>query len=150
MTMNNTTKTISKVSFSLALGCLLTVGCATARSTNPGATTAAGPIGAMVVRGPSVKAVVAGPNTIHVYSAYEGGEIYTAASVSGTDSDCQAAGQHLLGRPARLQADRVATVDVGSGEVACLQTASRGAFELLWHARKKPRQPVVVAHFGGE
>jgi len=146
--MNKTT-TISKVCFSLAMGCLLTVGCATAGSTSPATATAGnGPIGALVVKGPSVKAVVAGPNTIHVYSAYEGGAIYTAAAVAGTDTDCQAG--NLLGQRARLDADRVVTIDVAAGQVACLQTASRGAFELLWHARKKPSQPMVVAHFAGE
>jgi hypothetical protein len=152
MTMNKTTttKTISKVCFSLTIGCLLTVGCATAGTTSPATAAASGPIGALVVRGPSVKAVVAGPNTIHVYSAYEGGAIYTAAAVAGTDTDCQASSGRPLSQPARLAADRVETVDVAAGQVACLQTASRGSFELLWHARKKPSQPVVVAHFGGE
>jgi len=146
--MDNKTNTLSKVCFSLALGCLMTVGCASAGSTSPAP--ASRSVGTLLVKGPSVRAVIAGPSTIHAYSQFPGGAIYTTSAAAATDTDCRTAAQRAAAPRAPLAADHVVTVDVGAGQVACLETASRGAYELLWHERDKPAREVVVAHGGDQ
>jgi hypothetical protein len=129
-------KAISKlfVVFSFAFGCA---------STQVGRPTqsASALRGTVVLDGPSVKAVVVGPSTIHAYSAYEGGSIYTAPAVTGTDSDCRGA----AGRVSLLPRDRIAAVEVGAGRVACLASARAGSFELLWHTSREPASNTVLA-----
>jgi hypothetical protein len=98
--------------------------------------------GSVVLDGPSVKAVVVGPSTIHAYSAYEGGSIFTAPVVSGTDSDCRVGAG---GRVSLLPRDRIAAFEVGAGRVACLASARQGSFELLWHTSREPGSSTVLA-----
>jgi hypothetical protein len=100
--------------------------------------------GTVVLDGPAVKAVMVGPSTIHAYSAYEGGSIFTAPAVSGTDSDCRlAAGQ--AARVSLLPRDRITAFEVGAGRVACLASARDGSLELLWHASREPARSTLVA-----
>jgi hypothetical protein len=129
-------KAISKlfVVFSFAFGC---AGTQVGRPTQH----ASALRGTVVLDGPSVKAVVVGPSTIHAYSAYEGGSIYTAPVVSGTDSDCR---EHA-GRVSLLPRDRIAAFEVGAGRVACLASAREGSFELLWHTSREPSSSTVLA-----
>jgi hypothetical protein len=131
-------KTISKL---IAISSLA-FGCATGQvGRNAGAV--ANVRGDVVVSGPTVKAVMVGPADIHAYAAYAGGAIYTVPAVSGGDADCAAARAGVT----TLQADRVHAVRVESGQVACLATAGKGSFELLWHVQqpKKAATPVEIA-----
>src|SRR5262245_58875361 len=102
----------------------LTFGCA---STGVGRPPVANLRGDVVVRGASVKAVLVGPADIHAYSAYAGGTIYMAPAVSGSDSDCSAG--HAAAGQATLEADRVHSLRVEAGQVACLATVKNGSFE---------------------
>ena len=89
--------------------------------------------GTVHVQGSSAKAVVAGPVAIHAYSAYSGASLFVVDAVTGTDQDC--AGARASGGTS-IAADRVQTITVGVGQVACVaSTAARGS-ELLWHAQK--------------
>ena len=90
--------------------------------------------GSVVTKGPAAKVVAVGPMTIHAYSGFPGGSLYTARAVTGTDRDCQvpAAGA------ARVDAERITTFVVAEGQVACLATTTKGSFELLWHAVAQP------------
>jgi hypothetical protein len=101
-----------------------------------------GPRGAVVTHGPSSKAVAAGPIVMHAYSQFAGGSLYAVRAVTGTDADCA----NATGRPVALPPDRVASFAVGSGEIACLVTTTKGSFELLWHERPAaPSSPVMIA-----
>ncbi|HEX3697964.1 MAG TPA: hypothetical protein VH374_21500 [Polyangia bacterium] len=102
--------------------------------------------GAVSVAGVARKAIVAGPTTIHAYSGFAGGEIYTAPAVTGTDSDCGAVDGGHTQQSREVGADRVMTIDVGAGDVACLATKTDRRFELLWHVQNgAQRAPVLVA-----
>ena len=91
--------------------------------------------GAVEVAGRAVKAVTTGPALLHGYSGFSGGALFVAPAVAGTDADCSAALANSGNiRPMPLAADRVAYVNVGAGQVACLVTDTRRSFELLWHA----------------
>jgi hypothetical protein len=137
MTMNAISKLVLVVSFGL--------GCASTQVARPSAEVGA-LRGAVVVEGPVVKAVVAGPGTLHAYSAYEGGALFAAPVVTGTDADC---GAPAVAR-SRLHADKVVAFEVRRGQVACLATARAGNFELLWHASRATSGDVVVAAAVGE
>jgi hypothetical protein len=100
--------------------------------------------GIVEARGPVAKVVAAGPIALHAYSQFAGGSLYTAPAVTGTDRDCQ--GSSAATTP--VQADRVATFAVGEGQVACLETTTKGSFELLWHAVSQPVPVVVLAKAG--
>jgi hypothetical protein len=94
--------------------------------------------------GASVKAVVSGPIAIHVYSEFAGGRVFIAERTTGKDSDCQAAaGREQSGQA--LPADRVQSITVGPGQIACLATSGRRAFEMLWHAQNDGAAAVVLA-----
>ncbi len=120
----------------LALATLGGTGIASAKSANSER-------GVVEARGPVAKVVAAGPIALHAYSQFAGGSLYTAPAVTGTDRDCQGPS---AGTP--LEADRVATFVVGSGQVACLETTTKGSFELLWHAVSEPATVVVMAKAG--
>jgi len=93
---------------------------------------AAGPSrGTVQVRGQEAKAVVVGPVAIHAYSGFSGTNVYLVAAVSGTDQDC--AGPRSASTS--LAADRVQTLTVGAGQVACVETTTGRSNELLWHAQ---------------
>src|SRR5499427_10770618 len=69
--------------------------------------------GQVNVSAAAAKAVVAGPAVVKVYSGFSGATLFVA------DGDCAGA------RPAgtALTADRVETVSVGAGQVACVASA---------------------------
>jgi hypothetical protein len=102
----------------------------------------AGERGSVVARGAANKVIAAGPAALHVYAQSSGGSVYTAPAVTGTDRDCSAS----KGAMTTVRADRVATVSIGAGQVACLATATSGSFELLWHAvgRAAPTKMVIA------
>ena len=117
----------------------LAFGCA---STGLASTDVAGPErGDLLVNGRALKAVVAGPVAFHAYAASAGGRLFIADDVTGTDADCQLA-QADAG--AALVADRVESVTVGAGKIACLSTSGARRFEMLWHTQRASR-PLVVA-----
>ena len=91
--------------------------------------------GTVAVRGQAIRAVTTGPAVIHGYSAYSGGALVVVSVAAGTDADCASA---LAARPGlaatTLVADRMAYVQVGVGQTACLVTNTARSFELLWHA----------------
>ena len=91
--------------------------------------------GAVQVRGRAVKAVTMGPVLVHGYSGFAGGALFVAPVVAGTDADCAAAlANHADVRATTLIADRMAYIQVGAGQMACLVTETPRSFELLWHA----------------
>lgn len=121
----------------------LSVGCAGAQLARSGEA-AAPRRGFVAASGASVKAVVSGPIAIHVYSEFAGGRVFVAERATGKDSDCQAAaGREQSGQA--LPADRVQSITVGPGQIACLATPRRRGFEMLWHAQNDGADRVVLA-----
>jgi hypothetical protein len=120
----------------LAIASLGGTGIASARGTG-------GERGIVEARGAVAKVVVAGPIALHAYAQFDGGSLYTAVAVTGTDRDCKGAPTGTT----PVQADRISTFAVGEGQVACLKTTTKGSFELLWHAVSQPL-PVVLAKAG--
>jgi hypothetical protein len=92
--------------------------------------------GIVETRGLVTKVVAVGPITLHAYSQFAGGWLYIAPAVTGTDRDCQGSAS---GTP--VGADRITAFAVSQGQVACLNTTTKGSFELLWHA-VSPARPV--------
>ena len=88
--------------------------------------------GSVLVEVGSAKAAVAGPIAIHAYSEFSGAKLFIVPAVSGTDRDCTMGAS--LGMI--VAADKVATLTVRAGQLACVSTTSARATELLWHARK--------------
>lgn len=97
--------------------------------------------GTIAFRGASSKMLVAGAATVHVYSQFNGGQVYTAPARTGTDLDCHGP---AAGSLTAVPADRVVNVAVGDGQVACVSAAGRGAFELVWHAVGRPARTFPV------
>ena len=89
--------------------------------------------GTVQVAAQGAKAVVAGPVAIHAYSAFSGAKVYFVSAVSGTDRDCAGA---RLGADASVAADKMQTVTVGAGQLACVETTAARGSELLWHVQK--------------
>jgi hypothetical protein len=87
-------------------------------------------------------AIVAGPRTVHAYAGDAGGEIYNAPATTGTNADCTRANPAGLSVP--VPADKVVSVAVSAGEVACLRTTADRGYELLWHAVEQARAPEVI------
>jgi len=100
----------------------------------------AGERGTVVARGAANKMIAAGPVALHVYAQSSGGSVYQVPSVKGTDQDCSAGKGPMI----PVRADRVATVSIEEGHVACLATATSGSFELLWHAVGHPAPTTLV------
>ena len=92
----------------------------------------------MQIEGQSARSVVSGPATIHAYSGYDGTRLFTIAALTGTDRDCERARAAAAPRETRLAADRVVSFNVPAGQVACVETTSRGTHELLWHQTEQP------------
>jgi hypothetical protein len=92
--------------------------------------------GQVNVQGAATKAVVAGPAVVKVYSGFSGAKIFIA---EGTD--CGASGTAST----TLTADRVQTVNVGAGQVACAASTGERTIEILWHAQSNTPAPVMVA-----
>jgi hypothetical protein len=104
---------------------------------------ARGERGIVEARGPVVKVVAAGPIALHTYSQFAGGALYAAPALTGTERDCKGSSASTP-----VVADQVATFVVGEGQVACLETTTKGSFELLWHAVSQPAPVVVLAKAG--
>lgn len=85
---------------------------------------------------PGSRAIVAGPITVHAYAAFGGGKIYGTRAATGTDADC--AGVQPGAAAVPLPADKVVSVTVPAGEMACLRTETVTGYELLWHAQAQP------------
>jgi hypothetical protein len=136
-TMKTTTEKIPMLFLlsSLAFGCA---------STRHASLDVAGPErGDVLIHGHALKAVVAGPVSFHAYAASAGGRLFIADDVTGTDADCQLA---QSGAGATLVADRIASVTVGAGKIACLSTSGARSFEMLWHTQKAVRSLVVAGN----
>ena len=90
----------------------------------------------------AAKAVVAGPAVVKMYSGFSGAQVFVAAASSGTDADCAAAGRTA---GTKLPADRVETVTVAAGQVACVASTGERKIELLWHAQPATSAAALIA-----
>jgi len=90
----------------------------------------------------AAKAVVAGPAVVKMYSGFSGAQVFVAAAASGTDADCAAAGRTA---GTTLAADRIETVTVAAGQVACVASTGERKIELLWHAQPGTSASALVA-----
>ena len=118
----------------IALGFLastLVLGCATLHPAGGGGTRGHG---AIATYRPAVRAIVRGPVALRAYADSSGGRVFFA-------DDCDAPVGAGAGREVRP--NRPLALDVPAGTAACLATAVRRPFELLWRART-PR-PLDVA-----
>jgi hypothetical protein len=122
-------KTTTKTASILSLVSFLVLGFAGAAHAGEGA--AKGQVNLPAAAG-AAKTVVAGPAVVKVYSGFPGASVFVA------DGDCTTGAGRAAGAP--LQADRVATVTVAAGQVACVASTGERKIELLWHT-----QPVAVA-----
>jgi hypothetical protein len=122
----------------LVLGVLVSVAAAGCAGTG-GAITQRGTV---LVNNGRVMAFAAGPAVIHAYSQDHGGKVFTVAATSGTDADCTVARAVV---PSALAADRVQVVTLAPGQIACVETASKRNYELLWHARPASADETAVA-----
>ena len=89
----------------------------------------------------AAKAVVAGPAVVKVYSGFSGAKLFVADAASGTDADCAAS--RAVGTT--LQADRIVSVSVGAGQIACVASTGERKIELLWHAQPGTSASALVA-----
>jgi hypothetical protein len=92
--------------------------------------------------GAVAKAVVVGPTAIHAYSAFSGSKLFVVDVVSGTDRDCEAGAR---GAGSALAADRVETLTVRAGQMACVASTGERPIELLWHAQKGAPASLLLA-----
>jgi hypothetical protein len=102
----------------------------------------AGERGQVQVPASAAKAVVAGPAAIGAYSQFSGAKLFVVNAVTGTDGDCQAAAQKSVG--AALAGDKVETLTVGAGQVACVVASGDRNIELLWKSKGAPA-PTMLA-----
>jgi|SRR5262252_3144930 len=123
-TMKTTLKILSLVSF-------LSIGFAGVAHAGDGAARR----GQVNVQAAATKQVAAGPAVIHVYSGFSGAKVFVA------DGSCAAASQ----TGTALVADRVETVSVGAGQVACVATTGERPIELLWHTVSNTPAPSMIA-----
>ena len=91
--------------------------------------------GEVLVKAATTKAVVAGPAVIHVYSGFSGAKVFVA------DGDCATAQK----TGTTLVADRVETVSVAAGQVACVASTGAHTIDLLWHAAPSTPATTMVA-----
>ena len=99
--------------------------------------------GQVNVQAAASKAVVAGPAVVKVYSGFSGAKVFVADAASGTDADCAAAAGNAAGAP--LAADRIETVSVRAGQVACVASTGERTIELVWHAQSSASASALVA-----
>ena len=102
--------------------------------------------GTVLSNSPGNRVIVAGPATVHAYAGFAGGEIYNSPVVTGADADCSSRRQGDVAIP--VPADRVVSIEVPAGAVACLHTWDDGAYELLWHSLDAPRSTDVASTAG--
>ena len=91
--------------------------------------------GQVNVSAAAAKSVVAGPAVVKVYSGFSGAKVFVA------DGDCATAQK----TGTTLAADRVETVSVGAGQVACVAATGERTIELLWHAQPAAPAATLVA-----
>jgi hypothetical protein len=99
--------------------------------------------GQVNVQASASKAVVAGPVVAKVYSGFSGAKVFVADAASGTDADCAAAAGRAAGTT--LAADRIETISVGAGQVACVASTGEKTIELLWKAQSGSPAPAMLA-----
>jgi hypothetical protein len=133
------TTTTIKTSIFLSLASFLVLGLAGAAHAGEGAPRR----GQVNVQAAAAKAVVAGPAVVHVYSGFTGAKIFVADAAAATDGACTTAAGRAAG--SALVADRVETVSVGAGQVACVAGTGERNIELLWHAVSNSQAPALVA-----
>ena len=97
--------------------------------------------GQVNVQAAAAKAVVAGPAVVKVYSGFSGAKLFVADAVAGTDADCAAS----RAAGTTLQADRIVSVSVGAGQIACVASTGERKIELLWHAQPGTSASALVA-----
>ena len=90
--------------------------------------------GQVQVPASAAKAVVVGPTAVSAYSQFSGAKLFVVQAVTGADSDCQAAAQKNAG--STLAADKLETLYVGAGQVACVASTGQRHIELLWKTQK--------------
>jgi hypothetical protein len=99
--------------------------------------------GEVLVKAADAKAVVAGPAVIHVYSGFSGAKVFVADAAAAKDGDCTAAAGRVVG--SALVADRVETISIGAGQVACVASTGTRTIDLLWHAVPSTPATTLVA-----
>ena len=124
-------KTTTKTASILSLVSFLVLGFTGAAHAGEGAARR----GQVNVQAAATKVVASGPAVLHVYSGFSGAKVFVA------DGDCAA--PHAAG--SALVADRVETVSVGAGQVACVASTGERSIELLWHAVAPAPAPTVIA-----
>jgi len=92
--------------------------------------------GQVNVSAAAAKAVVAGPAVVKVYSGFSGAKVFVADGNCGT---APSTGTTLV-------ADRVETVSVGAGQVACVAATGDRSIELLWHTQSAAPAATLVAN----
>ena len=120
---------------------LLAIGSAAGCATSPAGSLARGTV---LGSSAGARAIVTGPAIVHAYAGFAGGEVYSTPAATRTDADC--AGNQQVGAAVLVPADRVVSITVAAGETACLRTAARGGYELLWHARTQQPTPQLMAN----
>ena len=110
----------------------ITSGCATARGAADPPSSRRGEVR---VTGTAARAVTVGPATIHAYSEFAGGDVFTVPIVTGGDADCLVNGSRH-GAAVKLGADDVVSVAIDAGSVACVAARADRKIELLWHVRE--------------
>jgi hypothetical protein len=98
--------------------------------------------GQVQVPAAAAKAVVAGPIAIAAYSEFSGAKLFVVDAVTGTDKDCQAAAQKNLG--SALAGDKVETISVGAGQIACVASTGDRNIELLWKSKGAPAATMLA------
>jgi len=93
--------------------------------------------GQVNVQAAAAKPVVAGPAVVKVYSGFSGAKVFVA------EGDCAAANQTAA---TALTKDRVQTVNVGAGQVACVAATGERSIELMWHAQPATPAAAIVAN----
>jgi hypothetical protein len=121
---------------------MLAVGCASAQIGSHSVTELRGRV---TVAEPSVRALVTGPADIHAYSEFAGGVLYTAPAVAGDSRDCTSARRDVV----VLDADRVRSIRIDAGSVACLATVTNRRLELLWHGHRPEAAPATLVAASG-
>ena len=91
--------------------------------------------GQVNVQAAATKPVAACPAVLHVYSGFSGAKVFVADGECGT---ARQAGTALV-------ADRVETVSVGAGQVACVASTGERSIELLWHTVSNAPAPAMIA-----
>jgi hypothetical protein len=99
--------------------------------------------GQVQVPASGAKAVVVGPVAIATYSEFSGAKLFVVDAVTGTDKDCQAAAQKALG--SALAGDKVETLSVGPGQIACVASTGDRHIELLWKSKGAPAPKMVAS-----